>query len=78
MESKWIKTEEMLEMLRNNPNQEQEYRHLIGGFFVTTHWLVYDSNKNMFKDSMELSEYAWYTEEELLKEYKNHWWHRDA
>lgn len=31
---KWIKTEQMLEALKNDPNNEQEYTHYLGGFSV--------------------------------------------
>ncbi|MBQ7427655.1 MAG: hypothetical protein IJV20_10470 [Prevotella sp.] len=77
MEKKWIKTEKMLEALRNDPDNEQEYTHHLGGILRTTHWLIYDSDKGQFGDSMDWGGYNWYTEAEFLKNYAGHWWHRD-
>ncbi len=78
MESKWIKTEEMVEMLKQEPNTEQEYSHYIGGILRSTHWLKYASKKKEIGESTNWFDYYWFTEAEFLKEYKNHWWHRDA
>jgi hypothetical protein len=36
-EKKWITTEQMLEALRNNPNNEQQYTHYLGGILRSTH-----------------------------------------
>lgn len=74
----WIKTEYMLEALRNDPDNEQEYTHFLGGILHTTHWLIYDSKKNLFGDSTDWSNYGWYTEEEFGEAFAGHWWHRDV
>ena len=39
MEKKWIKTEQMLEMLKGEPDVEQQYCHYLGGILRSTHWL---------------------------------------
>jgi hypothetical protein len=77
-EKKWITTEQMLVDLRNDPNNEQEYTHYLGGILRTTHWLEYDSEKDLFGDSTDWGNYAWYTEAEFLSDFAGHWWHRDA
>ena len=78
MERKWIKTEQMLEALKNDPDNEQEYCHLIGGILRSTHWLMYDSEKNLIGNSTNWNEYDWYTVEEFLEIYADNWWRRDA
>ena len=45
MEKKWIKTEQMLEALKSEPNVEQQYCHYLGGILRSTHWLEYSSKK---------------------------------
>ncbi len=77
-EKKWITTEQMLIDLRNDPDNEQEYTHYLGGFLRTTHWLEYNSEKDLFGDSTDWGNYAWYTEIEFLSNFEGHWWHRDA
>lgn len=79
MEQKnWIKTEQMLEALKNDPNNEHEYRHWIGGILFSTHWLIFDPKKALYGDSLNWKEYDWYTEEEYLEIHAGEWWHRDA
>ena len=80
MEEKyWIKTEQMLEALKNDPDNEQEYTHYLGGILRSTHWLIYDSKKKKhFGDSTDWFHYVWYTENEFLNAYAGHWWHRDV
>lgn len=77
-EKKWIKTEQMLEALKNDPDNEQEYTHYLGGILRTTHWLIYDSKKILFGNSTDWSNYDWYTEAEFLQYYSGHWWLRDV
>ena len=72
-EKKWITTEQMLEALKNH-----EYTHYLGGMLRSTHWLEYDSKKNLFGHSTDWRDYDWCTEAELLDAYAGHWWHRDA
>lgn len=74
----WIKTEQMLEALKNNPNNEHEYRHWIGGILFSTHWLIYNPKKDLFGDSMNWKDYVWYTEDEYMEIHAGEWWHRDA
>ena len=79
MEKKeWITTEQMLQALKNDPNNEHEYTHYLGGILRSTHWLVYDSKKNQIGDSTDWREYDYYTEAEFLQDYAGHRWHRDA
>ena len=73
-ESKWIKTEQMLENLRNNPDVDYSYSHWLGGILRSTHFLLYDSSKDKFGDSMDWKGYDWYTEAEFLNRYAGHWW----
>ena len=78
MERKWIKTEQMLEALKNDPDNEQEYTFSIGGILRSTPWLIYDSEKGLIGNSTNWENYDWYTEEEFLKIYADKWWRRDA
>ena len=73
----WITTEQMLEDLRNDPDNEQEYTHYICGLLRSTHWLMYSSEKDQYGHSMNIS-YDWYTKEEFLEIYAGHWWRRDV
>lgn len=75
--NKWITTEQMLEDLRNDPDNEQEYTHYICSMLRSTHWLKYSSEKGLYGHSMNIS-YDWYTKEELLEIYAGHWWRRDV
>ncbi len=74
----WIKTEKMLENLEKDPNNEHEYRILLGGCLFSTHWFVYDSNKQRFMESTDWGHYDSYTKKELQETLGNCWWHRDA
>lgn len=76
-ERKWITTEQMLEALKNDPDNEQEYTHYLGGILRSTYWLIYDSNKNKFGVSTDWYRYVWYAEKEYLEDYAGHWWMRD-
>jgi hypothetical protein len=76
-DSNWIKTEQMLEDLRRDADNEHQYAHWLGGILRTTHWIEFDSDKNMFGDSMDWSEYFWYTEAEFLGRYAGHLWKRE-
>lgn len=77
-ENKWIKTEQLLEDLKKDADNEQEYTHYLGGILRTTHWLIYDSKKGLFGYSTDWNDYDWFTEAEFLQIYAVHWWHRDA
>lgn len=77
MEQNWIKTEQVIENLKNNPDKEQEYTHYIGGILRSTYWMRYDPKTNLFGCTTDWDEYYWYTEEELLEDYAGHWWSLD-
>lgn len=77
MERKWIKTEEMLENLRNEPGKEQQYTFYMGPILRSTHWLVYDLKKDLYGDSTDWKEYSWFTREEYLSIRGGMWWSRD-
>ena len=51
MEQKWIKTEEMLENLHNEPGVEQQYARYLGPILRSTHWLKYDAEQDLYGDS---------------------------
>ena len=76
-DSNWIKTEQMLEDLRHDADNEHKYAHWLGRILRTTQWIEFDSEKDMFGDSMNWSEYNWYTEAEFLARYAGHWWKRE-
>ena len=77
MEKKWIRTEQMLEVLKSEPDVEQQYCHALGGILRSTHWLQYSSEKDMYGDSMDWDEYTWYSEAEFLAVHAHEWWMRE-
>ncbi|MBR5656560.1 MAG: hypothetical protein IKW98_07755 [Prevotella sp.] len=77
-ERKWIKTEQMLEDLKNDPDNEHEYTHYLGGILRSTHWLIYNSAKGLFGASTDWGKYDWYTMNEYLEIHSNEWWRRDV
>ncbi len=78
MEQKWIKTEQMLETLRNEPDTEQQYCHHLGGILRSTHWLKYDPKKKEFGDSSDWFGYTWYSEDEFMNIHADEWWMREV
>lgn len=72
---KWITTEQMLENLKKDANHEHEYNlWLCSGFVTSTHWVVYDSKKQMIGHTRN-NGYDWYTEAEFLEDYAGcKWW----
>ena len=76
MEQKWIRTEEMLENLLNEPGVEQQYVHYLGPILRSTHWLKYDPQKDKFGDTLNFK-FTWFTREEFLDFYCGHWWLRE-
>lgn len=79
MEKKeWITTEQMLENLKKDADNEHEYTKYLGGTLRSTHWLIYDSKKKLYGNSTEWNEYNWYTKDEFMAFNKNRWWRRDA
>ena len=77
MEKKWIKTKQMLEMLKGEPDVEQQYCHYLGGILRSTHWLEYSSMKKKVGDSTNWFDYTWYTESEFLEIHAGEWWMRE-
>ena len=74
---KWITTEQMLEALRMEPDTEQQYCHHLGGILHSTHWLEYNSKRNLYGDSIDWYNYGWYTEVDFLYAFAGHWWMRE-
>ena len=61
MEKKWISTEQMLEALKSDPDNEHEYTHYLGGCFRSTHWWIYDSAKDEYLGSTNWNDYTNFT-----------------
>ena len=78
MEKKWITTEQVLEALKNDPNNEHEYDLLIaGGSLMSTHLFYFDSEKNLFGHTTNCQN-DWFSESELLEFYGGCHWVRFA
>ena len=77
MERRWITTEQMLKVLKDEPNIEQQYCHYLGGILRSTHWLKYSSNYNKYGDSTNWFDYVWYTEADFVKIHAGEWWLRE-
>lgn len=77
MEQKWIKTEEMLENLHNEPGVEQQYARYLGPILRSTHWLKYNAEQDLYGDSTEWDEFAWFTREKFLSIIGDGWWYRE-
>ena len=75
---KWITTEQMLNDLKNDRDNEQEYTRSLGGILRSTHWLVFDSEKSLFGDSSDWGKCSWYTEAEFMEAFAGVWWRRDG
>lgn len=78
MKNEWIKTEEMLQMMKEHPNVEMEFTHYLGSMLRSTYWGMYDSTKRRFGLSTDWDYSCEYTEKELLEFFDNHLWRRDA
>ena len=76
MEKKWITTEQMLEVLKREPDVEHQYCHYLGGILRSTHWLEYSSKREQYGDSTNWLDYSWYTESEFLEVHAGEWWMR--
>ena len=77
-EKKWITTEQMLEALKSDPDNEHEYNlSLAGGILSSTHWYVYNSKKKLFGHTSDWP-YDWYSETEILECYSGCMWRRYA
>ena len=78
MEKNLITTEQLLEAVKNDPNNEQEYSLFLGGGFLrSTHWFIYDPANKLFGHTREWP-YDWFTEAELLNLYAGYRWVRCA
>ena len=77
MEEKWIKTEQMLEILKGEPDVEQQYCLHLGGCLRSTHWLEYSSKNNRYGDSTNWFDSTWYTESEFIELHAGEWWMRE-
>lgn len=78
MEKKWITTKQMIENLENDANHVHEYNLcLCNGFLTSTHWVVYDSKKNMIGHTRN-NGFDWCTEMESLKDFTGCQWMRYA
>ena len=73
-----MKTVQVADDLKNDPNNEHEYRRWMGGILFSTYWIIYDSNKREFGVSQDWRKYSWYTEPEFIEDYSNYWWIRDV
>ena len=77
-EKKWMTTEQMIEVLKQDADNEHEYNlRLYNGFLTSTHWVVYDSKRQMIGHTRNIS-YDWYTETEFLEFYAGCKWRRFA
>ncbi len=76
-EKKWITTEQMLDELKNEPDNELQYTHYLGGILRSTHWLEYSSKEDKYGNSTDWNDYAWFTREEFLELHAGEWWMRD-
>jgi len=77
-EKKWITTEQMLEELKKDANHEHGYSLLLySGFLTSPHWLVFDSERQMFEHDANV-DFGWNTEAEILEVYADCMWCRFA
>ena len=77
-EKKWITTEQMLEELKNDPDNEHVYNlSLVVGLLSSTHWFVYDSEKHLFGHTTAWP-YDWLSEAKILEHYSGCMWRRNA
>ena len=73
-----MKTAQVVDALKNDPNNEHEYRRWLGGILFSTYWIVYDSNKRGFGVSQDWKNYIWYSESEFIEDYSMYWWIKDG
>ena len=77
-ESKWLTTEEVMQVLMNEPDVEMEFTASLGGMLRSTHWLTYHSREKQFADDMDWGHPTLYTADEFVQWLGNRWWRRDA
>lgn len=76
MEKNLISTEQLLEAVKNDPNNEQEYSLFLGGGFLrSTHWFIYDPANKLFGHTRDWP-HDWFTETELLNRFAGCLWTR--
>ena len=73
-----ISTDDMVKALVADPDNEHEYRHLLGGVLFSAHWFIYDSERGEIGHSTDWYRYGWYSSEDFLEAHPEHWWIRDA
>ena len=77
-EWKWITTAHVVENLVHDANCVHEYNlWLCGGFLTSTHWLIYDSKKQMIGHARN-NNFDWYTEAEFFEFFAGCKWRRFA
>ena len=69
---KWIDVAELVAELRKDPGMEHQCCRG-SGMIRSTHWMRYDAEKDMIEDTMDWTEYEWYTEQEMLFYYRGGW-----
>ena len=74
MKENWLTTEQMLEILKQEPDTEQQYCHHLGGILRSTHWFEYSSMKKHIGDFTNRFDYCWYSEAEYLGIHAGEWW----
>ena len=67
-------TEQMLEVLKREPDVEQQYCHYLGGILRSTNWPQYSSKREQYGDSTNWLDNSWYTESEFLEVHAEEWW----
>lgn len=74
MNTKLITTEQMLDVVKREPNEEHEVSLCMGPILRSTHWMQYDTERGLFRNSTDWIHYDWFTEAELLQLYAGQWW----
>ena len=77
MAYQWIKTEQMLDDVREHPGEERQYTYYVGPGLTSTHRLVYDAERDLYGDSVDWCEYYWCTREEFMRARGDRWWSLD-
>lgn len=72
--TKWVKTTDVVEFLKSDPDNEHEFTHYLGGMLRSTYWMEYKSAEAVFALSTDWSHYEMFSESELLEYYAGHWW----
>lgn len=72
--TKWVKTEDVIEFLKSDPNCEHEFSRYLGGMLRSTYLMEYKSKEDVFALSRDWIRPDYYTEEELLQCHEGYWW----